>query len=79
MNTLITGVSNVWTAFVFGAVFNWLVASPDESLIYHAIKSIISGAIWLAFQILADRYKNKYAKQEQKNEHTENNEQKKET
>ena len=72
MNQLLTALSNSWTALVFGAIFNLLAASPYETLIEFSIKTVIGGAIWFAFQLLADHYKNKNTKQE-KNEHNKSN------
>jgi hypothetical protein len=77
MNTVLSSVSNTWTAFVFGAVFNVLTAKLDETLIQFTIKTIIGGVIWLAFQIVADRYKRKDAEKKKDDEH-ENRDQKKE-
>jgi hypothetical protein len=64
MNALITSVSNTWTALVFGALFNVLTASANETLIYYTIKTVIGGVIWLGFQLLADYFKQHYAKEE---------------
>jgi hypothetical protein len=61
-------LTDTWNAFVFGAVFNVIAASPNETLIYYAIKTIIGGAIWLAFQIVADRYKQKDKDRDKANE-----------
>ncbi len=74
MNTLISGVANSWTALVFGAVFNLLATSVDETLIVFTIKTVIGGAIWMAFQIWADRIKRRNA--ESKDEHKSSEEKK---
>jgi hypothetical protein len=75
MNPQLIVVSNTWTAFVFGAVFNWLAALPDENLIVYAVKTLIGGGIWLLFQVLANRIKNSNTTEKKKDEH-DNNEKK---
>ena len=69
MNTIIHSVSNTWTAFVFGAVFNVLSAQVDETLIAFTIKTVIGGVIWLTFQLVADYYKNRNAVKKKEDEH----------
>ena len=76
MISLIERVSNTWTAFVFGAVFNLLAAAPDETLIEFTIKTVIGGLIWLTFQIIANRFKKTDAKNENET-NTENNKEEK--
>ncbi len=77
MNMIIHSVSNTWTAFVFGAVFNVLTVKMDETLIAFVIKTVIGGVIWLTFQLVADYYKRKYAVKKKDDEH-ENRDQKNE-
>jgi hypothetical protein len=77
MNMIIHSISNTWTAFVFGAVFNVLTAKMDDTLIAFVIKTVIGGVIWLAFQMVADYYKKKDAVKKKDDEH-ENRDQKRE-
>jgi hypothetical protein len=62
MNTLINQLGTVWTALVFGAVFNFLTINPDETLLIYVLKTVIGGVVWLTFQVWADYLKHQNAR-----------------
>lgn len=67
MNTLINQLSTVWTALVFGAVFNFLTINPDETLLIYVLKTVIGGVVWLTFQVWADYLKHQNARKRGEN------------
>ncbi|MCU0432512.1 MAG: hypothetical protein MUC87_03530 [Bacteroidia bacterium] len=75
MNQLINHLSSVWTALVFGAVFNFLTINPDETLFIYVLKTVIGGVVWLTFQVWADYLKHQNARNRENKKENDNSNQ----